>query len=130
MDMRCCPAAEAASWRNIAYPTEGDVVDPVFNRVCLVLSVCPLSAVAVWVTVWESVVISVRLDPQHYDLGLFSHQTTKDYRAPRDNSGRAARTTSPQTMRDPTDQGAPTGCTTRFGGRCGGGRGGRGSGRG
>ena len=65
MDMRCCPAAEAASWRNIAYPTEGDVVDPVFNRVCLVLSVCPLSAVAVWVAVRESVVMSVRLDPQH-----------------------------------------------------------------
>ena len=42
MDARRRPAADAASWRNVAYPTGGDVVDPVFNQVCPVLLVCPL----------------------------------------------------------------------------------------
>ena len=65
MDMRRRPVTEAASWCNVAYPIGGDVVDPVFNRVRLMLSVCPSSAVAVRVAVRESVVMSVRLDPHH-----------------------------------------------------------------
>ena len=65
MDTRRRPAAEAASWRNVAYPTGADVVDPVFNQIRRVLSVCPLSVVAVRVVVRESVAMYVRLDPQH-----------------------------------------------------------------
>ena len=64
MDTRRRPTADAASWRNVVYTTGSDVVDPVFNRVRLVLLVCPLSAVAVRFAVRESVTMSVRLDPQ------------------------------------------------------------------
>ena len=73
MNTRRRPAAEAASWRNGTYSTGGDVVDPVFNRVRLVLLVCPSSAVAVWVAVRESVVMSVRLDPQQL-VGSENHK--------------------------------------------------------
>ena len=66
MDARRRPAADAASWRNVAYPTGGDVADLVFNQIRPVLFVCPLSAVAVRVAVQESVTMSVWLDPQHY----------------------------------------------------------------
>ena len=67
MDARPRPAADAASRRNVAYPTGGDVVDTVFNRIRLVLLVCPLSVVAAGVVAWESVA-SVWLDPQQPPL--------------------------------------------------------------
>ena len=65
MDARRRPAAEAANWRNVAYPTGADVVDPVFNQIRLVLLVCLSSAMTVRIFARESVVMSVRLDPQH-----------------------------------------------------------------
>ena len=74
MDLRRRPAADGASWRNTAYPTGGDVVDPVFNRVCLVLSVCPLSAMAARIAVGESLAMPVRLDPQHLNT-FYLHKT-------------------------------------------------------
>ena len=64
MEARRRAAADAVSRRNAAYPAGGDVLDTVFNRILLASSVCPLSAVAAQVVVWESVA-SVRLDPQH-----------------------------------------------------------------
>ena len=59
MDARRRPVANAASWRNAAYPRVGDVVDPVFNQVCLVLLVCPSSAVAVRFVVCRSIFLLV-----------------------------------------------------------------------
>ena len=63
MDARPRPAADAASRRNVAYPTGGDVVDTVFNRIRLVLLVCPLSVVAARLAVREYMAMSVWLDP-------------------------------------------------------------------
>ena len=63
MDARRRAAADAVSRRNVAYPTGGDVVDTVFNRIRLVLSVCPLSVVAARLAVREYVAMSVWLEP-------------------------------------------------------------------
>ena len=64
METRRRPVAEAASWRSVAYPTGADVVDLIFNLIRHMLSVCPLSTVVVRVVGRESMVMSVRLDPQ------------------------------------------------------------------
>ena len=68
MDTRRRPAAEAAIWRSVAYPTGADVVDLVFNPIRPVLLVCPSSVMVVRIVGWESVVMSVRLDPQHVSV--------------------------------------------------------------
>jgi hypothetical protein len=71
METRCRPAVEAASWRSVVYPTGADVVDMVLNLICPVLLVCPSSAVVVQIVGRESVVMSIRLDPQQ-DVHLCS----------------------------------------------------------
>ena len=63
MDARRHPAADTAIRSNVAYPTGNDVVDTVFNRIRLVLSVCPLSVVAARLAVREYVAMSVWLEP-------------------------------------------------------------------
>ena len=65
METSCRPVVEAASWRSVAYPIGGKIVDLVFNLIRPVLSVCPSLTVVVRFVVRESVVVSVRSDPQH-----------------------------------------------------------------
>ena len=49
MNVRRRAAADAVRRRNIAYPTTGDVLDTVFDRIRLASLVCPSSAVDAWV---------------------------------------------------------------------------------
>ena len=81
MKTRCRPAVEAASWHKVVYPMGGNVVDLVFNLVRSVLSVCPSSAVVVRIVGRESVVMSVRLDPQHTPVssGVCSRREKLNY---------------------------------------------------
>ena len=70
METRRRPAAETASWCSVVYPTGADMVDLVFNLICPVVLVCPLTAVVVRIVGRESVVMSVRLDPQLTPMSL------------------------------------------------------------